>query len=476
MSTAPIRVFDGSKSAEIRAWTRYFNIARAAAVVGILGAPFSLWALFWTSPRDYPFLSSMLFVPLVILGCAMLFSRLWRGDRFVKLLFGAGIAVRLAAAGLFVWVGFFVYGAAVDAFHYWAVGLQLVDQFSFLGWAAFQPPYWSSSLIFDICGIIMLVTGNALPTLSVIFALAALLGGYFFYRAFCLAFPQGNRGLYGLLVVLLPSILFWSSAIGKDALEQLFIGVSAYGFARATKRLDPRAILVCSIGVAGSAAVRPHIGAMLAVSILVPLGLGKTRTRSGWIATAGKMLLLPLLAAGTLFMVSQAELFVGMQSSDFENGIKTLNTKQQDAILGISTFNQGESLPRRIVEGPFMLFRPFPWEVHSATAGIASLEGIGLLYLCWRRRRELWALLRRWREAYVGFLLLYSLEFSIIFAAASGNFGTLVRQRIMLVPIVLMLFCAERSATAAAVRRPVLQRNPVRWARVPAPLSNRAGS
>src|ERR1019366_4465782 len=344
---APTALYNPARRAEARAWVRYHNIARLPGFVGIACSPFALWALFWTSPRDYPFLSSMLFVPLVIYGCVMLFSRLWRRDRFVKLLFGAGITLRLAAAGAYVWLGFFVFNVSADAFHYWTLGLFLANEFSGLGWAAFRPPWWSTNLIFNICGIITLVTGNAMPTLFVIFALAALWGGYFFYRAFCIAFPQGNRGLYGLLVVLLPSILFWSSAIGKDALAQLFIGIAAYGFAKATKRLDPWAILVCSIGVAGSAAVRPHIGAMLAVSILVPLGLGKTRTRSGWIATAGKMLLLPLLAAGTLFMVSQAELFVGMQSSDFENGIKTLDTKQKDAFLGSSTFNQGESLPRR---------------------------------------------------------------------------------------------------------------------------------
>ena len=44
------------------AWKRYTNIARLASYIGVLLAPFSLWALFWTSPKDYPFLSSMLFV------------------------------------------------------------------------------------------------------------------------------------------------------------------------------------------------------------------------------------------------------------------------------------------------------------------------------------------------------------------------------------------------------------------------------
>ncbi|MGD0631907.1 MAG: hypothetical protein ABR987_21450, partial [Terracidiphilus sp.] len=91
MSVAAFRVLDTARLAEMRAWVRYFNIARAAAFIGILAAPFSLWALFWTSPRDYPFLSSMMYVPVLIYVCVMLFNRVWKNDKFVKMLFGAGM-------------------------------------------------------------------------------------------------------------------------------------------------------------------------------------------------------------------------------------------------------------------------------------------------------------------------------------------------------------------------------------------------
>jgi hypothetical protein len=38
------------------------------------------------------------------------------------------------------------------------------------------------------------------------------------------------------------------------------------------------------------------------------------------------------------------------------------------------------------------------------------------------------------------FLVLYALEFTLIFAAATSNFGLLNRQRVMLLPFALMLF------------------------------------
>jgi hypothetical protein len=37
--------------------------------------------------------------------------------------------------------------------------------------------------------------------------------------------------------------------------------------------------------------------------------------------------------------------------------------------------------------------------------------------------------------------------FSVAFAATTSNFGILVRERIMMVPLLLMLFCTELDAT-----------------------------
>jgi hypothetical protein len=465
---APKMIYGQARVAETRAWARYIKIARLAGFVAVLCSPFSLCVLLWTVPQGFSLLSAVLGVTFVTYFCVLLFNRLRRGDRFVKLLFTAGIAARLAAAAAYIWVGFFVYNADVDTFHYWSLGIQRMQQFSEAGWAAFPPPYSSSNLIANVCGIIMLVTGNALPTLSVIFAFVGLLGGYFFYRAFCVAFPQGNRGLYGLLVVLLPSLLYWSSAISKDALTQLFIGISAYGFARVIKNLDFWTILVCIIGVAGTAMVRPHIGAMLAFSVLVPFGL--SLTRSGLMTTAAKLLLIPVFAAGTLFVVRQAGTFVGMESNDVQSGIERLDFQHRTINdLGGSSFSGGQSLTVRVVESPLLLFRPFPWEVHNVMASLSSLEGMGLLILFWRKRRECWALVRGWREAYAGFVLLFVLLSSVIFGATSSNFGLLVRQRIMLVPIVLMFLCAKQlTTTAVSVRGAAIQR--YSWFRTRSPF------
>ncbi len=436
------------------AWveTRYTILIQAILVVSLLTSPMWLAALLFASPEDYSFASSLLIVPLLGIGCAIMLGVATRKNPSLRLLLGTGILVRLASAGVYIWMGFAIYNAAVDSFHYWSVGLGLASDFSLAGWSVFKPPYWSTNLINNLCGLVALVAGDALPTLFVIFALAALWGGFFFYRAFCIAYPDGDRRLYGLLVMFLPSIVFWSSAIGKDALEQLFIGVTAFGFARVTERHGSRDLLICITGLAGAILIRPHIGAMLTIACVAPYTfLG---TRGHLMRAATKMLLVPILLVSMVYLIVMAGSFVKVESTDAAGA--ALNKITKSGQFGGSVF--GESLPVRMAMSPFLIFRPLPWEVHSAMAAVASLEGFVLLVFCWKRRGRLKVAVNFRGNPYSTFILIYAVEFSLAFAAVSGNFGTLVRERIMLLPMVLMLFCANSSKTAPVRADPLTPR------------------
>ncbi|HMH12534.1 MAG TPA: hypothetical protein VK578_05455 [Edaphobacter sp.] len=435
-------------------WFRYSLIIKLVVAACFLLSPLWLWALFFSNSQA-PYAPSLVFVPLAVIGCMVGFMPLWRGDPYLKQLLRAGILARLAAASLYIWIGFFVYDTSVDAFHYWSVGMHLADDFSVVGWSVFQPPYTSTNLINNICGFIMLATGNTLPTLFVLFALAALWGGYFFYRAFSISFPTGDQWLFGLLTVLLPSNLFWSSAIGKDSLAQLFIGISAYGFARVNEKLGARSIAICSVGIAGMLVIRPHIAAMLALSITLPFAIGKTK--GGWMNLAARIILIPALVWLSLIIISQAGQFVGVETADSQSSIETVNRLTQRTQVGGSAFNSGQSLGARIAESPFLMFRPLPWEVNNAMGAVASLEAMGLLFFAWSRRRNFLNALRNWREPFIAFILMYSFVFSVAFAAATSNFGILARERIMMVPLLLMLFCAKPQTPSGM--RPVLERD-----------------
>lgn len=84
-----------------------------------------------------------------------------------------------------------------------------------------------------------------------------------------LAVPDGNHLLYGKLVLLLPSLLFWPSALGKDAWMVLGIGATAYGAARLfTGRRG--SLLWITAGAVACGLVRPHITPILLSTTVEP--------------------------------------------------------------------------------------------------------------------------------------------------------------------------------------------------------------
>jgi hypothetical protein len=462
-------VSEPNQLAQLRTIHRYSLILKLFAVASIISSPFWLGALFFTSPRDYDYTSSLICVPLLAVVCAASINHVTQSDPYLRQLLMTGVVMRVAGASLFLWVGWFVYGGAADAFHYWTVGLELAQDFRVIGWSVFHPPYWGTNLIDSICGIMALLIGDALPTLFVAFAFAALWGGYFFFRAFTIAFPEGDRWLFGLLVILSPSILFWSSESGKDALIQFFLGVTCYGFAKMNQRTSVRGVLLCAVGLAGVLLVRAHVAAMLAIGMTFAYAFGKSRGREA--NPAVRIGLVLLLLAGTYFVVSKAGSFLGLEEENTSSGIEEANTVTKNTRTGGSAFNTETSLPVRIAESPFLMFRPFPWEIHNAMSLAASIESAGWLLLFWIRRRVIWSTLQHWRDRYVGFILMFLVIFHVTFSAAIGNFGILMRQRIMMVPLAVMLICAKQKVAIGPARpkllqgrwrRPsVLQRNPI---------------
>ena len=86
------------------------------------------------------------------------------------------------------------------------------------------------------------------------------------------------------------------------------------------------------------------------------------------------------------------------------------------------------------------------WEARNPQSAMASLEGLFLVGLGWRRRKQLLSVVKNWREnPFVFFLLLFVAEFSIIFSAAITNFGLLARQRVMATPFLIMLLCLKHA-------------------------------
>ena len=425
------------------------TMARCKLFAGAVGAMCTLTSPAWIQllffPENFDPGTALFFTPVLLLLTLAWILRSTSRDGFMRRLLLAALAMKLAGAAAVVYVFFRVYGGNADMIGYFNAGQRVVLALRNQGDWPFTR-YTSTEFAGIITGLVLLVIGTSFPAAVAAFALLSYFGQFLYYRAFLAALPNGNRYLAATLLMLLPSIVYWTAPMGKDSLILFFMSLAIYGYARIYSKMDAKSWALFTFGMVGAAFVRPHIAAMLAMSCTVPYLL--SRNRQGLLGMLARMFAIPLLLVGTYFLVSQARQFV--QVEDVQSAMTRLETIQKGLqVGGGSSF--GGSLASRLALAPFLPFRPFPWEVRSSQMAIASLEGVALMALFWMRRRKLLAALGRWRHNPVIFMAaLYCAEFLIIFSAASGNFGTLSRQRVMMLPLLIMLCCAWEGDPVAA--------------------------
>ena len=73
--------------------------------------------------------------------------------------------------------------------------------------------------------------------------------------------------------MLFPSLVYWGSSIGKEAVVGFFLGITAYGAALVLARRGKVGFgtILIAIGLVGSAYVRPHFAAIWAGAIVIAL-------------------------------------------------------------------------------------------------------------------------------------------------------------------------------------------------------------
>lgn len=275
----------------------------------------------------------------------------------------------------------------------------------------------------------------------IIFATFAFWGQYFLYRAFTIALPDGNRKRYAVLVLMLPSLLYWPSSIGKESWLMFFVGVTALGVAKLFAR-SRGAFILLGLGAAGTALLRPHLSVLLFAALFVAQLFRPTRDRSAGIVS--KVIGVVVLGASAVLLTSQSASFLGIDDISVQAVSDSITEASEQTQKGDATTSAFDSspisspvdIPRAIVT---VLFRPFPFEAHNIQMLVQSLEGLLLIYLlvrAWPQLRLLPKVLKR--NPYVTFCVVYVMAFIWAFSGF-GNFGILARQRVLMIPFFLVL-------------------------------------
>ncbi|MCK5608113.1 hypothetical protein KAR91_39900 [Candidatus Pacearchaeota archaeon] len=268
--------------------------------------------------------------------------------------------------------------------------------------------------------------------MKISFAMVGLVAIYIFYRAAVIFMKRENKRIFYALA-LFPSVLFWSSILGKEPIILLGISLYVYGVVGLSQLKRLRYLWVIALGVIVVVIMR----AWLVPILLAPLVILILQGMQGKVS---KVALITIVFMAFLLSFSQFMDSFGLKTT--EDLVATANRFSRGFAAGGSAqewpeFTSIGSMVAFVPIGAFTaLFRPLPGEIFNPFGMLAGLENLVLLIMLLlavkRMRRSdmkeplvLWAIL---------LVILWAIEYGFV---SYYNLGTAVRYRLQILPVLL---------------------------------------
>lgn len=229
------------------------------------------------------------------------------------------------------------------------------------------------------------------------------------------------------LLMFLPGMYFWTSAIGKDAPLFFAAALAMWSSLHISKRW-----MWFGIAMVVMVLFRAHIAMVTIVVLAVSLLAGRG------VPTAAKLLLgsVAIVGAVLLFGTLQTELGSDLSSigslSDFVNQQTTAATTGGDATLANSPF---------LFKIFSLLYRPLFVDADGVFGLLASLQNIVMVTITVLLFRNFWLWAELFRNSLaIRFATLHFIAVYLLLALAYYNVGLGLRQREMATPALLIVF------------------------------------
>jgi hypothetical protein len=394
-------------------------------------------------------------------------------SRPLKAILAAGLILRVVGGLARFGVMHKWYDGVGDAVRYYRVGNEYAERFRALDFSPLwntalweSKTWWGTQFVFFPSGFVLTVIGPTMLGEFIVFSLLAFAGLVALVVAFQRAFPNERSSRYAGWLLLFPSLWYWPSTVGKEALVVLGVGITALGFVGRRGRTGVFALLA---GLALLFAVRPQLAALFIVCAAVAQWL---TGRHAW--SFGRVLQAVVILGIGLTTVWYAGREVGISSFDAE-GLHEYVLEDPARRVGggsrIDAVSVGWSTAPLAALN--VLARPFPWESRNLMMLLSSAEITALWVLIFWRRRQLAAAIHNWRN---NRLIAFALSFTLLYAVALGmmmsNLAIIARQRIFLFPFVFLLMhavSADSRAPASAPARTLRPRTGIAARRVRVP-------
>lgn len=229
------------------------------------------------------------------------------------------------------------------------------------------------------------------------------------------------------LIVFLPSVSFWSSAIGKDAISFLAMGLALWAALNLNKRVGLMVLAVFLMLI-----IRPHIAGMMLIALAMSVMFDKQSTplrriSLGIVAIIGASVMVP-------FALEYAGVSDPSSSESLTDYIETRQSVNMEGGGGVDIATM--SLPMQLFT---YMFRPVIFEARSIIALAAAIDNLILLYLF---IVGAYALIKKKSQTFTEnrkFMWTYAILAWVVLAMTSANLGIALRQKWMFAPILIFL-------------------------------------
>ena len=388
-----------------------------------------------------------LFIAAVLFAIGMVIIRRVaeaEGDEWLAKALMFCLLLHLICAPLQIWVVDHLYQGIADYNRYDSQGAVLASGFRHFDFSlgpANLRGIVSDGSVSIVTGVVFAITGVNQAGGFMVFSFLSFIGIVFFYRAFTITFSGAGNRRYGYLIFFLPTLLFWTSDVSKEALMTFLIGMTAYGSARILAHRGGYWLVI--ISSVGGAFIRPNetVLALAAFTIAMMFRPVSPKVKlEGSRRTLGLVLLATMVGAGV---------FVTLHFLPGLNGsvdLSQINKNNQGPGSGFGSSGVAYSTsplyyPKDVW---IVLFNPLPINAHGGGQLFAAVQNSVLVAVVLTSFRELRILPRAaFARPYVMMSVLFTAAFCYFFASL-GNQGLITREATVVLPFFLVPLCIPR--------------------------------
>jgi hypothetical protein len=299
------------------------------------------------------------------------------------------------------------------------------------------------------------------------FASFSFVGSWALFMVFQDKYPQLTRQM-AIAVLFVPSVVFWGSGLMKDSITFGALGMLFHGFYFGLiKRTNLiRNAVMAAVGVFFLASIKVYILNAALPSLLVWLYLHYN--------SAIKVSALRILIAPILLLITVGVGTFGMQrlTENTEYSLERMAIRTQITYSYLramseqgSAYSIGELdgsvggmisvFPQAVIVS---LYRPFLWETRNPIMLLAALEATFFIWVTFRAitKAGIFRFINTLRTEHLALVgLVFTIPFCFGVGTSSGNFGTLVRYKIPMMPFYLasMLIVLESYRLKRPIRK-----------------------